>query len=119
MGVRSSLTLPARWESTMPAPVYVPNHPLIAHFLGQLRHKETPPPAFRGLVREIAQFLMYEAMRDLNLREVPVPTPLMTVTGHAIADKVGLIPVLRAGLGMADAMLEALPSATVWHLGLY
>ena len=103
----------------MPAPVFVPNHPLIQHNLGLLRYKGTSPMVFRGLVREIAQFLFYEAMRDVQLRPVEIATPLMSTSGFEICDKVGLIPVLRAGLGMADAMLEAWPTATVWHLGLY
>src|SRR4051812_15907333 len=101
----------------MPAPVFVPNHPLITHNLGLLRHRDTPPMVFRGLLREIAQFLFYEAMRDVHLQPTTIPTPLMDTPGYEICDKVGLIPVLRAGLGMADAMLEAWPTATVWHLG--
>jgi len=103
----------------MAAPVFVPNHPLISHNLGLLRHQGTSPMVFRGLVREIAQFLFYEAMRDMQLRPIDVTTPLMTTTGYQISDKIGLIPVLRAGLGMADALLEAWPTASVWHLGLY
>jgi len=103
----------------MPAPIFVPNHPLISHNLASLRHKDTPPMIFRGLLREVAQFLFYEAMRDAKLKPVEIPTPLMNTTGYEIADKIGLIPVLRAGLGMADAILEAWPVATVWHLGLY
>jgi len=63
--------------------------------------------------------VFFEATRDVARRRVQVTTPLTTVTGEEIADKIGLVPVLRAGLGMAEAMLEALPEATVWHLGLY
>jgi uracil phosphoribosyltransferase len=103
----------------MPAPVYVADHPLVLHKLAQLRHRDTPPPEFRTLVHEISQALFYEATRDLRLKSTTVPTPLADTPGHKVAEKVGIIPVLRAGLGMADAMLDALPEATVWHLGLY
>ena len=85
------------------APLYVPTHPLIQHNLALLRHRDTQPPTFRMLVRELAQFLFYEAMKDVRLSEIDVPTPLVVSKGQEIADKVGLIPVLRAGLGMADA----------------
>jgi uracil phosphoribosyltransferase len=103
----------------MTAPVHVSAHPLIQHHLARLRAAETRPPEFRGLVSEISRVLFFEALRDVRLRPVPVTTPLTTTTCHEIADKIGLVPVLRAGLGMADAMLDALPEAAVWHLGLY
>lgn len=101
------------------APVSVPNHPLLKHHLTALRDKATPPPQFRALVRTLSQLLFYEAARDLRLAPVTVETPLAAYTAEALAEKVGLVPVLRAGLGMADAMLELLPQASVWHLGLY
>ena len=103
----------------MPAPVYVADHPLVLHKLARLRHRDTPSPEFRTLVHEIAQALFYEATRDLRLNATTVPTPLADAPGWEFAEKVGIVPVLRAGLGMADAMLDALPEATVWHLGLY
>ena len=103
----------------MPAPVYVSTHPLIQHKLARLRSVETKPPEFRELVSAIARGLFFEATRDLRLTPVSVQTPLTQTTCQQIADRVGLVPVLRAGLGMADAMLEALPEAAVWHLGLY
>ena len=103
----------------MPAPLYVADHPLVVHKVARLRHRDTPPPAFRELVYEIAQVLFYEATRDVRLRPVTVPTPLADAAGFEVADRVGLVPVLRAGLGMANAMLDALPEAAVWHLGLY
>lgn len=103
----------------MPAPVYVADHPLVLHKLARLRHRDTPPPEFRVLVHEIAQALFYEATRDVRLRPTTVPTPLDNAPGWEVAEKVGIVPVLRAGLGMADALLDALPEATVWHLGLY
>jgi len=103
----------------MTAPVFVSSHPLVRHNVARLRHQETQPAQFRDLVREIAQSLFYEAMKDAQMRTISVPTPLMACDVEEIADKVGLVPVLRAGLGMADAMLQALPTASVWHLGLY
>ncbi|MGL6095922.1 MAG: uracil phosphoribosyltransferase [Fimbriiglobus sp.] len=103
----------------MPAPVTVADHPLVLAKLARLRHKDTPPPAFRELVYEIAQVLFYDATRDVRVRQVSVPTPLADAPGHELAETVGLVPVLRAGLGMAQAMLDAFPEAAVWHLGLY
>jgi uracil phosphoribosyltransferase len=103
----------------MPAPVHVSTHPLVVHKVARLRHRDTPPPAFRELVYEIAQALFYEATRDIRVKSLTVPTPLAECPAHEVADRVGLVPVLRAGLGMANAMLDAFPEATVWHLGLY
>jgi len=103
----------------MTAPVHISIHPVIEHKLAQLRAVETRPPEFRDLVAAIARALFFDAPLDLNLKPTTVATPLTTMTGRAIADRVGLVPVLRAGLGMAEAMLEALPEASVWHLGLY
>lgn len=99
--------------------VYVASHPLIRHKLARLRDKTTPPPEFRKLVAEISRGLLFEATKDLRLAQVSVQTPLMETTCERLADRIGLVPVLRAGLGMAEAMLDALPEATVWHLGLY
>ena len=103
----------------MIAPVAVSTHPLVLHKLSRLRSQETSSSQFRELVYEIAQVLFYEATRDLALRTVAVSTPLMVCTGQEVAVKVGLVPVLRAGLGMANAMLDAMPEASVWHIGLY
>jgi uracil phosphoribosyltransferase len=103
----------------MPAPVTVSAHPLIQHKLARLRAVETKPPEFRELVAAISRGLFLEATRDLRLAPITVATPLAETTCQRIADRVGLVPVLRAGLGMAEAMLEALPEAAVWHLGLY
>ena len=75
-------------------------------------------PQFRELVYEISQYLFYEATRDVQVRVVPVETPLVTADGRELADRVGIVPVLRAGLGMANAMLDALPEASVWHVGM-
>jgi uracil phosphoribosyltransferase len=103
----------------MPAPVHVSTHPLVQHNLARLRATDTKPPAFRELVAAISRVLLIEATHDIRLRPVTVATPLTTTTCQEIAEKIGLVPVLRAGLGMAEAMLEALPEAAVWHLGLY
>jgi uracil phosphoribosyltransferase len=103
----------------MSAAVHVSRHPLLLHRLAQLRDKNTGPRAFRHLVREMAQMLFYEATQDLHLSTYTVQTPLCSCTGHQIADTLGLVPILRAGLGMADAILDMVPGAQVWHLGLY
>src|SRR5262245_11317218 len=103
----------------MPAPVHVSTHPVIQHRLARLRAVDTKPPEFRGLVAAISRVLFYEATQDVKLQPVTIRTPLAEMACQQIAEKIGLVPVLRAGLGMAEAMLEALPEATVWHLGLY
>ncbi len=103
----------------MPAPVHVSTHPLVQHKLARLRAVDTKPPEFRELVAAISRGLFFEATHSLRLAPVTVQTPLTQVTCQQVADRVGLVPVLRAGLGMANAMLEALPEAAVWHLGLY
>jgi uracil phosphoribosyltransferase len=103
----------------MPAEVHVSSHPLIAHKLARLRAADTKPPEFRDLVSTISRGLFFEATRDLRLAPVAVSTPLTQATCQRLVDRVGLVPVLRAGLGMAEAMLDALPEAVVWHLGLY
>src|SRR3954451_8528391 len=99
--------------------VVISKHPLLLHKLTRLRDRTTDPPVFRALVHELTQLLFFEALHDLRLREVTVQTPLTSCPGHEMAETVELIPILRAGLGMADAILEMLPLARVWHLGLY
>jgi uracil phosphoribosyltransferase len=99
--------------------VHVSTHPLLRHKIGRLRDKHTPPPVFRELVYEIAQVLFYEATRDIPTRPVTVRTPLAECPSVEVDGTIGLVPVLRAGLGMAAAMLDALPEAKVWHIGLY
>jgi uracil phosphoribosyltransferase len=103
----------------LPRSVHVSGHPLVAHKLALLRDRSTEPKKFRELVRELSWLLGYEAMADLATRPVEVETPLERMTGAELEPKVGLIPVLRAGLGMVEAMLELMPSAEVWHIGLY
>jgi uracil phosphoribosyltransferase len=99
--------------------LHVSTHPVVAHKLAILRDKETTPKQFRELVRELSWLLGYEAMADLATRPVRVATPLQGMTGAELEPGVGLVPVLRAGLGMVDAMLELMPTAQVWHIGLY
>ncbi len=99
--------------------LHVSQHPLVAHKLALLRDRGTEPKKFRELVRELSWLLGYEAMADLTTQPITVETPLEPMAGAELEPKVGLIPVLRAGLGMVDAMLELMPSAEVWHIGLY
>ncbi len=99
--------------------VFVSNHPLILHKLTKLRDVNTEPKKFRELVREISILLAYEATRDLQLSPQKVTTPMGEADGYELAEKVGLIPVLRAGLGMVEGIWEMMPGAEVWHIGLY
>lgn len=87
--------------------------------LTRLRDESTPPKIFRELVAEIATLLLYEATADLPTDEREVKTPLALYKGARLKDKVGLIPVLRAGIGMVEAALELIPEAQVWHIGLF
>jgi uracil phosphoribosyltransferase len=87
--------------------------------LTRLRDETTPPKIFRELVAEIATLLLYEATADLPTDEREVKTPLAPYTGARLRDKVGLVPVLRAGIGMVEAALELMPEAQVWHIGLF
>jgi len=99
--------------------VHASNHPLIAHKLSRLRDKKTEPKKFRELVREIAGLLAYEATADLQTTPIEIETPLTKMTAHQLKEKIGLIPVLRAGLGMVEGIWELMPSSEVWHIGLY
>jgi uracil phosphoribosyltransferase len=99
--------------------LFVSRHPLVRHKLTRLRDRTTEPWQFRLLVRDLAQLLFFEAMHDLRLEPCLVQTPLGECAGQHIAERIGLAPILRAGLGMADVILELLPLACVWHLGLY
>ncbi len=103
----------------MSDPVHVSGHPLLLHQLSLLRDESTPPPLFRQLVREMSRLLFYEATRDLALRPTTVRSPLAECPGHALAETIALVPILRAGLGMAEALIAVAPTAQVWHIGLY
>lgn len=99
--------------------VFVSPHPLVAHKLTRLRDRRTDPKKFRELVREISALLAYEATLDLALQPMAVETPLAPYQGFELRDKVGLVPILRAGLGMVEGVWGLMPSAEVWHIGLY
>jgi uracil phosphoribosyltransferase len=101
------------------ARVFVSNHPLIRHKLTLLRNVDTEPKKFRELVRELAILLLYEATADLGLNAVEIATPMEKTTGQALSEKIGLVPILRAGLGMVEGIWDMMPSAEVWHIGLY
>jgi uracil phosphoribosyltransferase len=103
----------------VPEHVIVSRHPLVLHRLTQLRDRSTEPPHFRRLVHELAQMLFLEATQDLKLTTRRVQTPLAECAGQELVETVGLVPILRAGLGMAEAILDLVPTAQVWHLGLY
>ena len=99
--------------------VHVSNHPLILHKLSLLRDVNTKPKKFRELVRELAILLAYEATADLSLGPVDVVTPMGETKGQTLREKIGLVPILRAGLGMVEGIWEMMPGAEVWHIGLY
>lgn len=99
--------------------VFPSTHPLVAHKLTKLRDKNTDPKKFRELVREIGALLTYEATTDLLLKPRQIQTPLASMQGSELMQKVGLVPILRAGLGMVEGVWELMPSAEVWHIGLY
>lgn len=94
-------------------------HPLVSHHLSSLRDRQTPPAIFRDQVRRLSLLLTYEATATLPVRRVEVETPLQQTTGQELACRLGLVPILRAGLGMADAIHDLIPQAEVWHLGFY
>ncbi len=97
----------------------VSNHPLIQHKLSILRDKNTKPNEFRSLVSELGTLLCYEATRDLPLVSKVIDTPLMKTETKVLAEKIALIPILRAGLGMVDGIWDLIPNACVLHIGLY
>ena len=99
--------------------VTVPEHALIAHKLTRLRDKETSSVLFRNLAREITQILMVEATRDLSTTPDERDTPLSPFTGATLEPRIGIVPILRAGLGMSDVAHEMLPMARILHVGLF
>ena len=100
--------------------VHVLDHPLIQHKLSILRDKATGTKEFRALISEIAGLMCYEATRNLPTKEVEVETPMMTAKCRVLAGKkLAIIPILRAGLGMVDSMVDLIPSAKIGHIGLY
>ena len=100
--------------------VHVLNHPLIQHKLTIMRKKETGPKEFRELLEEISTLMVYEVTRDLPTEEVEIETPICKMKSKVLAGKkLGIVPILRAGLGMVDGMLTLIPAAKVGHIGLY
>jgi uracil phosphoribosyltransferase len=99
--------------------VYESQHPLVKHKLTILRNKETKPKKFRELIREISILLAYEVTEDLALTAVPVETPMGMTQGALLQEPIGLVPVLRAGLGMVEGVWEMMPGSEVWHIGLF
>jgi uracil phosphoribosyltransferase len=104
--------------STTPT-LHVSRHPAVLHKLAILRDERTEPKKFREVVRELSWLLGYEALADARVRSLTIRTPLEEIAADELDDRIGLVPILRAGLGMVDAMLELMPTAQVWHLGLF
>ena len=99
--------------------VHVSNHPLVLHKLTLLRDSRTDPKLFRELLREMAVLLAYEATTDLATKELAVTTPMGQAQGHQLAERIGLVPVLRAGMGIVEGIWNLMPNTEVWHIGLF
>ncbi|HEX3871906.1 MAG TPA: uracil phosphoribosyltransferase, partial [Pirellulales bacterium] len=99
--------------------VHQVQHSLIEHFLVRVRDRKTDAVTFRNTVRRLSVLLAYEATKDLVTQPVQIETPLTTTEGRRLSQRIGLVPILRAGLGMVDAVLDLLPEAEVRHLGFY
>lgn len=99
--------------------VFESNHPLVKHKLSILRDIHTDPQKFRELVKELATLLTYEATTNLGLKTIQVQTPMAMADALEVTDRIGLVPILRAGLGMVEGVWELIPAAEVWHIGLY
>lgn len=95
------------------------DHALAKCQLSLVRDRNTGPSAFRAAIRGLTALLACEVTRSLQLRTIEVETPIMRCPGHVLAQRIGLVPILRAGLGMVEPILDLLPEAEVWHLGLY
>jgi uracil phosphoribosyltransferase len=104
---------------SLPPSLHVSRHPAILHKLAVLRDEATEPKKFREVVRELSWLLGYEALADARVRPRTIRTPIEEMEAAELGDRIGLVPILRAGLGMVDAMLELMPTAEVWHLGLF
>jgi uracil phosphoribosyltransferase len=99
--------------------LHVSQHPAVLHKLAILRDEKTEPKKFREVVRELSWLLGYEALADVGVKPIRIRTPLEETDASELGQRIGFVPILRAGLGMVDAMLELLPTAQVWHLGLF
>jgi len=119
-GQPNRLSLPGnRRQSLQTAGVHTSEHPLVRQKLTLLRDRETPPDVFRRTMSELSTLLGYEATQDLTVRETTVMTPLASASGYRLAERVALVPILRAGLGMVEGMWHVLPDTQVWHLGVF
>jgi uracil phosphoribosyltransferase len=103
----------------LPPTLHVSQHPAVLHKLAILRDEATEPKKFREVVRELSWLLGYEALADARVRPLTIRTPIEEMEAAELGERIGLVPILRAGLGMVDAMLELMPTAQVWHLGLF
>jgi uracil phosphoribosyltransferase len=99
--------------------LHVSNHPLVRHKITLLADERTQPKQFREIVRELTALLLYEATMNVPLKPIRFRTPLEEAEGWHIDAHIGIVPILRAGLGMVDAAVDALPQSQVWHLGIY
>jgi uracil phosphoribosyltransferase len=112
-------TRPAGGPPVSAPTLHVSQHPAVLHKLAILRDEKTEPKKFREIVRELSWLLGYEALADVGVKPIEIRTPMEPMVAHELAERVGFVPILRAGLGMVDAMLELMPTAQVWHLGLF
>ncbi len=103
----------------MTSQVHISNHPLVQHKLARLRDQSTDPKLFRELVSELAVLLAYEATADLALEPITVQTPMGIARGQRLRERIGLVPILRAGLGLVEGIWKLIPNAEVWHIGLF
>src|SRR4026208_2535675 len=99
--------------------LHVSSHPAVLHKLGVLRDVDTEPKKFREVVRELGWLRGYGALQAAKTTPLTIRTPIEEMEASELGERIGLIPILRAGLGMVDAMLELMPPAQVWHLGLF
>lgn len=106
-------------NSTRRCGIHLVKHPLVEHHVTRMRRESTRPSEFRGIVRRLAALMAYEATQDLPTQPYQVQTPICEADGVQIKGRIGIVPILRAGLGMVDPVLDLLPMAEVWHLGLY
>ena len=100
-------------------PLIVVSHPVLAHALGILRDRDTPPAAFRDAARQIALGVLFEATRSLPTQPATVMTPLMEAPVERLSGRLGIVPILRAGMGFMDPIFALLPHAEIWHLGIF
>lgn len=113
-----ALQLPFRTETKMAATKII-EHPLVACHLTVLRNKHTTPPMFRQSINRLATLLAYSATAGLQTVDIAVETPLQMTVGKQLLHRIGLVPILRAGIGMVEPMLDLIPNSEVWHLGFY